>query len=248
MKKLTKQDFQDRLNSIHPEEKLLVINYEIGRKPATVKCLTCGCLYNKNGEYFLDKRKKSICKKCFPTHPNILKDNYKLPDGYEYVEKYQGMHNKVLIRHECGFIWAITPANIKMGKGCPKCNKKISKGEKKIVNFLKKNNIEYKYQYKIKLENHNLFIDFYLPTYNLYIEYNGEQHYKPIKHFGGQSKFNTQIYLDNIKRKYLKNNLLVIPYTQFENIEKILKSSTTISKESTIQAMVLEAENLLNGE
>lgn len=245
MKKLTLEDFQARLKEVHPKENLQTIEYQSGRLPAAVKCLTCGTSYVKNGEYFLDKRKVSICKKCFPTRPNTLKETYELPEGYEYVEEYKGMQNKVLIKHECGFIWKITPSNIKMGKGCPKCNRKISKGEQKIIQYLEEHNIEFQRQYKIDLEGHHLSIDFYLPEYDLYIEYNGEQHYQPIKHFGGQSKFFSQLYLDNLKKDYFKNKLLVIPYTQFENIEKILESSTTISKESTMQAMALEVEKLL---
>ena len=31
-----------------------------------------------------------------------------------------------------------------------------------------------------------MFVDFYLPKYNLFIEYNGKQHYEPIEYFGGQ--------------------------------------------------------------
>ena len=245
MKKLTIQDFQKRLNKIYPQEELKAIFWDSGTKNAKVKCLTCGTEYIKKGNYFLDKRKISICKTCFPTQLNQLKETFILPKNYFYVGKYEGMHNKTLIRHSCGFIWAVTPNNIKLGKGCPKCNKKISKGEQKIICWLKKHCIEYITQYKVALENHNLFIDFYLPKYNLYIEYNGEQHYKPVAHFGGKNKFKAQVKNDNLKRKYLKNNLLEIPYTYFENIEEILKSSTTISKESTLQAMAVEAEKLL---
>jgi very-short-patch-repair endonuclease len=29
-------------------------------------------------------------------------------------------------------------------------------------------------------------IDFYLPDYNICIEYNGAQHYKPVKYWGGE--------------------------------------------------------------
>jgi hypothetical protein len=29
----------------------------------------------------------------------------------------------------CGFIWEVKPSNLENGKGCPKCNRKISKGE-----------------------------------------------------------------------------------------------------------------------
>ena len=37
-----------------------------------------------------------------------------------------------------------------------------------------------------------MYIDFYLPDYNIFIEYNGEQHYVPIEHFGGELQFSEQ--------------------------------------------------------
>lgn len=52
------------------------------------------------------------------------------------------MAHKILTQcQKCGFIWRITPSNLKQGKGCPKCNKKVSKGEQKIINWLNKNQI-----------------------------------------------------------------------------------------------------------
>ena len=68
--------------------------------------------------------------------------------------------------------------------------------------------------------------DFYLPAYNLCIEFDGEQHFKSIKHFGGEKRLSIQKIKDNIKTEYCKNNnikLLRIPYYDFNNIEKILE-------------------------
>lgn len=246
MKKLTLIDFQNRLENIHPQEKLQAIEWDGGDKLAKVKCLTCGNEYIKKGENFLDKRKVNICKVCFSTHSNQLKETCDLPDGYVYMEPYKGMHNKVLVKHnQCGFIWYITPANLKIGKGCPKCNKKISKGEQKIINWLEEKHIPYQRQVPLDINGHHLSIDFYLPIFDIYIEYNGVQHYEPVNYFGGEDKFIQQQNNDQLKRLYLKNKLIEIPYIYFENIEEILISSTTISKESTRQALAAEVEKLL---
>ena len=130
MKKLTVKEFQEKLNNIYPNEKLEALDWGGDKVNNQVKCLICGTKKIKKGGYFLDKRKKSICKICFPTQPNQLKENYELPNEYVYIEPYRGMNHKTLIKHtKCGFIWGITPNNIKLGKGCPKCNKKVSKGE-----------------------------------------------------------------------------------------------------------------------
>lgn len=247
MRKLTLQDFQNKLKLIHPKEQLIAINWINGSQDAVVKCKTCNTIYIKKGKYFLDKRKISICKKCYLTHTNIKKETFILPEGYNYIEPYNGMHNKILIRHKCGFIWKITPNNLKLGKGCPKCNRKKSKGEQKIKKWLEKHNIEYETQYKIIINNHHLSVDFYLPFYNLFIEYNGIQHYRPVDYFGGKNAFKSQKRNDDLKRYFLKSKLIEIPYTYFDKIEEILESSTTIPNGSTLQAMVVEVEKLLKG-
>jgi len=148
----------------HPKENLKAIYYTTRTDDAKVKCMNCGTEYIKKGAYFLDKRKISICKKCFPTHPNQLKENFELPKEYSYVEPYQGMHNKILIRHDkCGFIWRVQPSNLEKGSRCPKCSKKMSHGEKRIIDWLEENNIQYIFQYPMKIKDYNLVLDFYLP-------------------------------------------------------------------------------------
>lgn len=235
MKKKTLEEFQQIINEAHPKEKLLALNYANRLEDAQVKCLTCGEIYTKKACNFMDARKVSICKNCFPTQANTKKADFQPPEGYQLVGNYTGMHNKVLTKClTCGFIWEIQPSNLKQGKGCPKCNKQISKGEKKISAWLKNNNILYIAQLPIKIKEHTFFIDFYLPDYDLYIEYQGEQHFHPIKFFGGEEKFEYQQKNDNLKRDFLKNKLLEISYLDFDNVEEILKSSTTSSKERTL--------------
>lgn len=61
--------------------------------------------------------------------------------------------------------------------------------------------------------------DFYLPDYNVIIEYDGEHHFHPIKGWGGEEKFNITQQNDCIKNNYcsLNNiNLLRLPYTLTE--------------------------------
>lgn len=117
------------------------------------------------------------------------------------------------------------------GCGCPECSTSLSKGENKISEFLSKNNIEYEAQYKIKNINQscdrkNIIVDFYLKEQNIIIEYNGQQHYKEVEYFGGESVFFKQLKRDNALRQYCheKNiKLIEIPYFNFDKIEEILR-------------------------
>ena len=58
--------------------------------------------------------------------------------------------------------------------------------------------------------------DFYLPDYNLCIEYDGKQHYEPVNLFGGMDGFIKRQKNDNIKNQYCLLHdigLVRIPYT-----------------------------------
>jgi very-short-patch-repair endonuclease len=62
--------------------------------------------------------------------------------------------------------------------------------------------------------------DFYLPDYDVCIEYDGEHHYRPMEMWGGYEKFLINQDNDSIKNEYCKNNnikLLRLPYTYSKN-------------------------------
>lgn len=66
---------------------------------------------------------------------------------------------------------------------------------------------------------YKLRFDFYLPDYNICIEYDGEQHYKEIPFFKDSVKSGQ--YRDTIKTQFCKNNnikLVRIPYTDKSKI------------------------------
>ena len=69
--------------------------------------------------------------------------------------------------------------------------------------------------------------DFYLPNYNICIEFDGRQHYLPIFYFGGEKMLNYTKNNDNIKNEYCLNNnikLVRIPYYEINDIENIISS------------------------
>lgn len=55
-------------------------------------------------------------------------------------------------------------------------------------------------------------LDFYLPTLNIAIECQGEQHYKPIDFFGGVTNFKMQHERDELKRKQCADNGVTVLY------------------------------------
>ena len=115
--------------------------------------------------------------------------------------------------------------NIKRGHtiscGCIK-----SKGEQLIAQILYENNISFKkektYENCVSINNIPLRFDFYLPDFNILIEYDGEQHfyYRKSGYFTKDNFKNIQS-RDEIKNAYCVNNsikLIRVPYTDFDII------------------------------
>lgn len=73
------------------------------------------------------------------------------------------------------------------GKGCPKC--RLSKGETMVAKLLDAASIDFQVEFKIQdsVDDKILRFDFYIPNQNVLIEYDGEQHYRPVT-FGGMTK------------------------------------------------------------
>lgn len=112
---------------------------------------------------------------------------------------------------------------------CPYCY--VIKGENKIECFLLENGIQFEHPKSYDdlrgVGGGKLSYDFYLPKYNLLIEYQGEQHERPVDIFGGIEQFKIQQEHDKRKREYAKNHqieLLEIWYCDFNNIEEIIKN------------------------
>lgn len=99
---------------------------------------------------------------------------------------------------------------------------KPSKGEEKIKEILESNNIKFEREKTFSTCGNGLFrFDFFLPDMNICIEYDGEQHFRPIEIFGGKEGFDKQITYDNIKNQWCKQNnikLIRIPYIDYDKI------------------------------
>jgi len=169
-------------------------------------CAMCYGNKKRNINQFIDKSIKTHGKKY----------------NYSLVE-YKNNKTKVKITCQKHGIFEQTPHMHLYGQGCPIC--KESLGENKIRVFLEKNNFIYMFQktfddcrYKQQLQ-----FDFYLPKYNMCIEYDGIQHFEPIGYFGGEKSFKTQKEKDNIKNIYCKeNNIKLLRISYKDNINKKL--------------------------
>ena len=73
----------------------------------------------------------------------------------------------------------------------------------------------------------SLLFDFFIPKYNTCIEFDGEQHFRPINFMGGIDKFEKTKINDNIKTIFCQENnikLIRIPYYDIDKIEIIFET------------------------
>jgi hypothetical protein len=190
------------------------------------------------------------CPKCSGRYPLntdefILKANEKHDFFYDYSKViYESMTSNVkIICPYHGEFEQQASVHLK-GSGCQKC--RLPKGEQKIQKALKALNdlnVQFEQQYSFpdcKYKN-SLSFDFFV-TYNhskFLIEFNGEQHYRPVK-FGGinddnaDARFEEVKIRDKIKNDYATKNgipLLVIKFDEPDKISDNIKNFLDLMKE-----------------
>lgn len=139
---------------------------------------------------------------------------------------------------ECGkeFLTSFGAFIKQHGQCCPECSASESRGEREIRHVLENNyiNFEQEYSFVDCRDKNPLPFDFYLPDYNILIEYQGAQHYGVIERFGGLNGFILRQKHDQIKLEYcLSNNitLITVPYWEFHSITQILNQELNLHED-----------------
>lgn len=102
-----------------------------------------------------------------------------------------------------------TPNNLLGGKGCPIC--KLSHGAKRIARWLEAQEIFYKTEWtkhdlrSTTYDRATLRFDFYLPKTKILIEYDGEQHFQPVR-FGNMTMEDARNAVKKTKTNDLRKN------------------------------------------
>ena len=236
-----KRDNEDVLNQIYDliqDEYTTLSNYKGSNEYMQFRHNICNHEFPMTPHNFIFNNQR--CPKCAQlirkeklskTHEEFLVElEARFPNEYDVLDNYINSNTKIRFLHKsCRHITHQTPYkalhNLSLCKFCD-CP---TRGEQKIINYLDSIMFgEYEYQkyYDDLLGIHEgeLSYDFYLPKYNLLIEYQGEYHDGTA---GNQTleEFEIQQEHDKRKREYAKSHnisLLEIWYWDFENIEEIL--------------------------
>jgi len=214
----------------------ILTDYITGETKIKAKCNLCNHIWETSARSIT---RGTGCPKCghkrniqstIKTHDNYISDLYKIHmNRITLKDKYHNSYIKLNFNcNICKHNWMANPSTILTGRGCPKCN--LSKGEILIYNCLKNLNISFKEQYiidglKTEKGGYPVF-DFVIfdddNKISSIIEYDGMQHFLPIKRFGGEKRFEAQKRIDNFKNLYCLENkikMIRIPYTELKNID-----------------------------
>jgi len=193
---LTYQEFEERETKRHKGKYRYYQDYVNNHTKIKITCLDCGLTFEQTP---YNHSQGAGCANCAGnkhlTFQEVEEKVIKLYNGkYRYYHDY--VNNKTKIRItclDCGITFYQTPDNHSHGHGCPNCA--ASKNENLTGEFLRElfsNNIDeatFHNKTIIKLPSgKDAYIDFKFEVNGqvIFVEYNGQQHYKPTT-FGGIS-------------------------------------------------------------
>lgn len=228
----TNEEYLKELQEVWGEEYTPLEDYKGYNEKLLVRHNECGFEWNVRAGTL---KRGHGCPKCAGSYRRTTEDyskelSEKFNGKLELVSEFIAVSKDVMVKcNECGEVFTRNAGyliNNEDATGCPLC-KPISSGEEVIRIYLRKNNIFYITQYPVKIKEQALRFDFAVYDENkivAFIEYQGEQHYKPVEFFGGLKAFKLQKDKDKLKREYcVRNNvpLIEIPYWE-KDIEKVL--------------------------
>lgn len=226
------EQFVSEIYEINSNIKILS-KYSGARNKVDCKCL----IHNENFSIMAGHLLggETGCKECIniknhlsglKSHEQFVEELFLINNCIQVIGKYNGAKSKIEVKClKCGHIWSPVASSLISGYGCPCC--KRSKGEEKIEAYLIDNNIAFESQKKFSDLRNTLPLsyDFYLPEYNLLIEYQGQFHDGTASMIVREKYFDKQQINDKLKKDYAKDNgynLLEIWYYDFNNTESII--------------------------
>ena len=126
-KKLSNEEFLERLQKISGNKISILENYQTSRSPILVKCNNCGHEWKIKPNDLLQGKGCSICwynslkitNEKFIERIKNIHGNKVIP-----LEQYKSYGDKIKFKCEYGHIWNATPDRVTSGTGCPYCAKR----------------------------------------------------------------------------------------------------------------------------
>lgn len=115
----------------------------------------------------------------------------------------------------------------------------LSKGNWTCRKYFKKRGISFvpEKSYADLSYINRLRFDFYIPSLNCLVEFDGKQHFVPVEHFGGIAAFKIQVEKDNMKANYcMKNKIRLL---RINNVSRVESDLDKLLADTTISVMYI---------
>lgn len=123
-KKLTTQEFKDRVKELTGDEYLVIGEYVNNRTKIKIKHVKCGNYFDMTPSHFMSGNRCSHCFKKKKLTTLEYKEQVKQFVGEEYlvIGEYVNNQTKIKMKHiKCGNYFDMRPGDFKQGKRCPHC-------------------------------------------------------------------------------------------------------------------------------
>jgi very-short-patch-repair endonuclease len=203
------------------------------------RCPSCSGVRKKTTSVFIRESK------------TIHKNKY----DYSKVE-YKNSTKKVKIICPYHGLFLQSPKDHIKGHGCNMCSN-FSNGEKKIERILNDIGVkfirEHKFDGLLSNKGAKLPFDFYLPDYNICIEYDGRQHFEPVEKFGGELSFENLKKNDSIRNNWCKKKGVDLIRVSYKNesldianmLDKINKKVNNFKKSEKLKSTRFDISTII---
>lgn len=225
------------------------VEYKGSREKIEIICKKHGSFFQIANNHLVGRNGKgSGCLLCWHEEESTSQDDFikQAKDTDEHFDKnydyskvvYKNCYTKIIIICPLHGEFKQDPHGHLLGQGCPNC--RTSKGESRIMKILYENNIKFKLQQTfdglVSPKNYPLRYDFFIPSKNILIEFDGLQH-KDFKYYCElvrgigkftakqlKEKFKYMKECDRRKTSYAKKHgFELIRILQADNMKEILK-------------------------
>lgn len=199
-KQYNSSSFQKAINQTQDNQYVLLSKYVNARTKVKIKCNICGKEFYVWPDHLLNRRIGKNCNHQIKLNfEQAAKRLNRISNGEIKLIHFSGMRSVATFKHlKCGNTWQAIAYPIFNGlTGCPICST-VSKGEKKVTEYLKENEISFKPQFTFSncRDQRTLPFDFAVfnrdGSLNSLIEYEGCQHFIDLSGYKKKGPFNTK--------------------------------------------------------
>lgn len=146
MKKLTQEEFKNKVDDIQENQYLILDEYQNKRSTIKVQCKNCGLIWAPTANLLLRGRIGKDCKH----HVNLKSEDVKkrinnaTSGNIQMIGQYKGAKAKTnMFCNICGYEWSTEPYVVYSGHGCPRCSGKAPITNDSLKKYISENANDY---------------------------------------------------------------------------------------------------------